>query len=283
MYISTTELLKDAQSKAYAVGAFNVYNMEGAKAVVEVAEEMNSPVILQLLPSALEIGGKPLVSMCLSFASEAGVPVGVHLDHCSSASMIKFALECGIVSIMADGSNLEFTDNVTFTKKIVDMVGRTNSDGTVEAELGKLSGSEDGLSVEAQNGSLTKPQEAVQFIAETGVNALAVCIGNIHGHYHQTPQLDFARLQSIRESVSLPLVLHGTSGLPDDMISKSIGLGVCKFNVNTEVRTAYLEAVRQLIADNSRVELVQIINASIEAIKTPIREKIKLFCSVGRA
>lgn len=281
MLTRTAEMLNRARNNHYAVGAFNIYNLEGATAVVRAAEELQSPVMLQMLPSAIKLGGKPLVAMCLALAEESGVEVAVHLDHCSDQEMLKYALTAGCSSVMADGSSLDFVQNIEFTQEIVLFASRLGRE--VEAELGKLTGEEDGLVVSAREACFTQPDEAVEFVEKTGVAALAVCIGNVHGTYHQPPNLDFDRLGEIAENVKVPLVLHGTSGLPDEMIRRSIESGVCKFNVNTEVRKAYLAALDKRFKSGEKVELVDVMQLGIEAMQQAVSEKIKLFGSVGKS
>ncbi|SHO50877.1 class II fructose-bisphosphate aldolase [Desulfopila aestuarii] len=279
MLSSTAALLQRARAQGYAVGAFNIYNLEGATAVVAAAEEMRSPVILQILPSALQLGRRPLAAMSLSMAEEASVEVAVHLDHCSSAEMLTFALECGFSSVMADGSAMPYEENIQFTREITALATAKNR--AVEAELGKLSGEEDGITVAEREAKMTDPDEAVDFVKKTGVSALAVCVGNIHGTYHQPPNLDFARLEAIAKQIGIPLVLHGTSGLPDEMITRAIDHGVCKFNVNTEVRSAYMQALGDRFANSAKVELVEIMQLGIAAMKEPVKEKIRLFKSAN--
>lgn len=280
MLAQTRDLLRHARANGYAVGAFNVYNLEGALAVTRAAEEMQSPVMLQMLPSALRIGGQPMVAMCLAMAEASTVPVAVHLDHCSDTDLLAHALEWGVSSVMADGAGMTYVDNVRFTAGIV-ALAREKS-GSVEGELGKLSGEEDGLSVSQREAKLTSPDEAALFVEQSGVDALAVCIGNVHGRYLNRPELDFVRLRHIARVVACPLVLHGTSGLPDTMIRQAMEIGVCKFNVNTEVRERYLDTLRQCSA-KEKVELVGIMERAIEAMAEPVREKMRLFCSAGRA
>ncbi|MBU1566924.1 MAG: class II fructose-bisphosphate aldolase family protein [Proteobacteria bacterium] len=280
MLADTSILLQQASQYGYAVGAFNIYNLEGALAVVQAAEEMRSPVILQLLPKALEQGGRTLIAMCLALGQESTVEVAVHLDHCSSPEGIEFALAAGLTSIMADGSNLEYPENIRFTRDMVKKAGELG--GTVEAELGRLSGEEDGLPVAQREAQMTNPDQAEDFVAKTGISALAVCIGNVHGRYLHPPQLDFNLLAAITNRVAIPLVLHGTSGLPDEMIQEAIRLGVCKFNVNTEIRSAYIRALTESFATSSSVELVPLMQAAIAAMKQPVQSKITLFCSADK-
>jgi len=279
MLSATAALLQHARMRGYAVGAFNIYNLEGAKAVVAGAEELRSPVILQILPSALQLGQRPLAAMCLTMAEEAMVEVAVHLDHCSSTEMLAFALQCGFSSVMADGSSLSYEENIQFTREIK-ILAKAQS-RAVEAELGKLSGEEDGITVAEREAKMTDPDEAVDFVRKTQVDALAVCIGNIHGKYHQPPVLDFGRLATIAKRVEVPLVLHGTSGLPDETITRAISLGVCKFNVNTEVRTAYMQVLGEHFTNAAKVELVEIMQLGVAAMKEPVKEKIRLFQSAN--
>jgi tagatose 1,6-diphosphate aldolase GatY/KbaY len=281
MLIDTGELLNHARQNKYAVGGFNIYNLEGGLAVISAAEELDSPVILQILPSALDIGGTGLIAMCLEIAEKSLAPVAVHLDHCSSAERIDMAITAGLTSVMADGSALDYQENIQFTRAVVSK--SVLVDGTVEAELGRLSGEEDGLSIADREAQLTDPDQAADFVDKTGISALAVCIGNIHGKYHRPPKLDFSLLAAIAKQVSIPLVLHGTSGLPDAMIEKAIRHGVCKFNVNTEIRSAYLNALAKSFAADAQVELVSLMQESIQAMKEPVQSKLKLFCSVNKA
>lgn len=281
MLIDTSVLLQQARANNFAVGAFNIYNLEGATAVIQGAEQLESPVILQLLPGAIAIGGSPLIALCLELARKSTVPVSVHLDHCNDEDIIVLCLKSDLISIMADGSALSYNDNIQFTKKIVTVVSQNN--GWVEAELGKLSGSEDGITVSEREAQLTDPGQAADFVGQTGIGALAVCIGNMHGKYLQPPELDFDRLGEIAQCVSIPLVLHGTSGLPDTMIREAIGYGVSKFNVNTEVRSVYLKTMREGFATSSQVELVTLMQDAISAMKKPVQAKIKLFCSANKA
>lgn len=281
MLVQPQELLKRAQAEKYALGAFNIYNFEGLVAVIETAEALKSPVMVQLHPVALTWNNYRLLDTCLTLAEKSPVPIIVHLDHCHDQEVLQKALENGIKSVMADGSELEFEDNLAFTKTITHLANQKNA--SVEGEIGKLAGEEDGLAVADYEAKLTNIKEAVEFVTQSGVHSLAVCIGNVHGKYMKPPNLNFARLASIRSEVDIPLVLHGASGLPDDMIQKSIQLGVCKFNVNTEVRTAYLNSMRQIIAGSEKPELVPIIQKSVESMKRVIAGKLELFGSVGKA
>src|SRR5262245_13375593 len=260
MLTPTMTLLHDAEAGGYAIGAFNVYNLEGVKAVVGAAEAERSPAMLQVHPSALAYGGAPLIALCLAAARAAAVPIAVHLDHSSAAEDIRAALEAGAGSIMADGSHLDYESNLAFTRE---MAGLAHARGAAaEAELGRLSGSEDGLTVAEYEARLTDPAQAAAFLEEPGADMLAVCIGNVHGRYRGEPRLDFERLAAIRRAVSAPLVLHGASGLPADQIARAIDLGVRKFNVNTEVREAYLAALRDALAVPKPPDLIALMEGA---------------------
>ena len=281
MLSSTRELLETAQRNVYAIGAFNIYNLEGVKAVIGAAEAEQSAAMLQVHPSALAQGGFPFVALCLEAARSSAMPIAVHLDHSTSAEDIRMALDSGVLSVMADGSHLSYEQNVAFTQKMTQWAHEKGA--IVEAEIGRISGTEDGLSVAEKEAKMTDPDQAVEFIKATKVDALAVTIGNVHGEYKSAPRLDFARLEKIRYLVDVPLVLHGASGLPESMINRSIQLGVCKFNVNTEVRQAYMQTLQQGICSSSLKDLLDSMTATIEAMQSVVVEKLRLFGSSGKA
>lgn len=281
MLSSTSDLLETARRNAYAIGAFNIYNLEGVKAVINAAEIARSPAMLQLHPSALKYGKLPLVALCLEAAKAANVPIAVHLDHSTSTQDIELALQAGVRSIMADGSPLSYEENRKFT---ADMTRLSHTYGAVvEAEIGRISGTEDGLTIAEKEAKMTDPSEAFDFVQRTQVDCLAVTIGNVHGEYKSPPRLDFDRLDRIRRLIDIPLVLHGASGLPPQMISESIQRGVCKFNVNTEVRQAYMQALKDEICGQTPKDLLDIAGEAIEAMQEVIAEKLELFGSVGKA
>jgi tagatose 1,6-diphosphate aldolase GatY/KbaY len=283
MLSSTRELLETAQRNIYAIGAFNVYNLEGVRAVVSAAEAVQSPAMLQMHPSSFKYGGSPLVSLCLEAARSATVPISVHLDHSTSAEAIRFALEAGMNSIMADGSHLAYPENLAFTREMTQLAHSYGA--VVEAEIGRISGTEDGLSVTEKEAKMTDPIQAGEFVRTTQVDALAVTIGNVHGEYRSEPRLDFDRLIRIRQNVGkdMLLVLHGASGLPAAMISRSIQLGVCKFNVNTEVRQAYMNTLRSEVCSAAKADLLPCMEQSIAAMQQVVIEKMRLFGSVNKA
>jgi tagatose 1,6-diphosphate aldolase GatY/KbaY len=280
MLAAMTALLRDAMAGDYAIGAFNIYNLEGVRAVVRAAEAGRSPAMLQILPSALQHGGPPLVALCLAAARNAAVPIAVHLDHSASPADIQSALAAGLTSVMADGSHLPYSENIAFTRHMV-ALAQTHQ-ATVEAELGRLTGTEDGLTIPEYEAKLTDPGQAADFVAQTGIAALAVCIGNVHGRYRSEPRLDFDRLAAIRQAVAIPLVLHGASGLPQAMVHRSIALGVRKFNVNTEVREAYVHTLRERLQDPKSPDLLDLMQSAEQAMQAVVAEKLQLFASVGK-
>lgn len=281
MLTSTQELLETARRNIFAIGAFNVYNLEGVKAVINAAEISRSPAMLQLHPSALKYGSSPLVALCLEAAEAATVPISVHLDHSTSVKDIDRVLQDGVRSIMADGSPLPYEQNLEFTRNMTRLAHSYHA--IVEAEIGRISGTEDGLTIAEKEAKMTDPQQAVEFVKATNVDALAVTIGNVHGKYKSPPRLDFPRLEQIRRLLDIPLVLHGASGLPAEMIARSIQLGVCKFNVNTEVRQAYMQALKDEICGQQEKDLLEVTGEAIAAMQDVILEKLELFGSVGKA
>jgi ketose-bisphosphate aldolase len=241
MLANTIDLLRAAREKGVAVGAFNTYNLEITRAIVDAAEQLKQPVILQLGVPALKTGGEALARAMLAAASAAHVPVALHLDHCTDIGLIETCFVWGFSSALADGARLPFDQNVAFTSQAVQLAAHYAA--TIEAELGYLAGTEDGIMVEEVEASLTDPRQARELISRSGAAMLAVSIGNVHGYTPKPPPLDFARLAHIAAAVDVPLVLHGSSGIAQEDIHHAIRLGIAKLNVNTEVRSAYLKAI----------------------------------------
>lgn len=246
MLVTTKEMLLKAQKGNYAVGAFNVENMEMVMAVIAAAEELNAPVIMQTTPSTVKYAGLDYyLANVATAAKNAKVPVAMHLDHGSSFSLAMQALRQGYTSIMIDGSHSVFEENIAITKSVVDACKPSNI--PVEAELGKVGGKEDDL--DGGDGGYTDPKEALEFVQKTGVNSLAVAIGTAHGVYKGEPKLDLDRLVEIRKVVDVPLVLHGASGLSEEAVKESIKRGICKVNFATELRIAYTDGVKELLEE----------------------------------
>ena len=280
--VTTKELLLDAQKNGYAVGAFNVENMEMVQAVVAAAEELKSPVIMQTTPSTIKYASPEMFyANVAAAANNASVPVVMHLDHGGSFELAVHAFRAGYTSIMIDGSHSVFEENIAITKSVVDVCHAGNV--PVEAELGKVGGKEDDLDG-GNGGGYTVPSEAVEFVEKTGIDSLAVAIGTAHGVYKGTPKLDVERLSEIREVVSIPLVLHGTSGVPDEAVKECIRRGICKVNYATDLRIAFSNGVKEYLAANPDAFDPKKYNAvGREKVKEYVMSKMLVCGSNGRA
>lgn len=244
--VTSKKMLLDAQKGGYAVGAFNVENMEMVKAVIAAAEELNAPVMLQTTPSTVKYGSlETYAAIVAAEAKKATVPVCLHLDHGNSYELAMAAIEAGYSSVMIDGSHESLENNIAITKKVVEDAEKKEI--PVEAELVKVGGKEDDLEAEADMN--TDPIEAKQFVDRTRVSSLAIAIGTAHGFYAGTPVLDKERVSEIKALVSVPLVLHGASGLSNEEIKECVNRGMCKVNFATELRVAYTDAVKRLLEE----------------------------------
>ncbi|MGE4271784.1 MAG: class II fructose-1,6-bisphosphate aldolase [Desulfitobacterium sp.] len=281
--VSMAELLQEAQRGHYAVGAFNCNNMEIVQAIVGAAEAEKSPVIVQASQGAIKYAGIEYIAAMTSLAAEkASVPVALHLDHGTSFAQVMSCVRNQFTSVMIDGSKLSLEENIALTNKVIEAVRPLGV--SVEAELGKIGGTEDDITVSEKEALFTDPNEAERFVKETAVDALAIAIGTAHGQYKGVPQLDFDRLAEIRKRVNAPIVLHGSSGVPDDAIQRAISLGVCKVNIDTNIREAFVAAARKVMTDNPReIDPRKMLGPAREATIEIIREKIRLFGSSGKA
>ena len=285
--VSAKEMLQKAKAGHYAVGQFNINNLEWTKAILLTAQENNSPVILGVSEGAGKYmtGYKTVVGMVNGMLEELNitVPVALHLDH-GSYEGAKKCIEAGFSSIMFDGSHLPFEENVEKTKELVAICNEKGM--SIEAEVGSIGGEEDGV---IGRGECADPKEC-KSVADLGVTMLAAGIGNIHGKYPENWEgLSFETLDAIQQLTGdMPLVLHGGTGIPDDMIKKAISLGVAKINVNTECQIAFAEATRKYIEDGKDLEGKgfdprKLLKPGAEAIKDMVITKIKLFGSEGKA
>ena len=287
MYVTTKEMLKAAQAGKYAIGAFNCENMEMAMAIVAAAEAQKAPVMLQTTPSTVSYAGLDVYyANVRALAEHASVPVALHLDHGSSYQLAIDAMAAGYSSVMIDGSHETFEDNIAVTRRVVEQAKA--KDIPVEAELGKVGGKEDDLDGGSGNG-YTDPADAVEFVKATGVDSLAVAIGTAHGVYVGTPVLDVARLAEIRKAleaagVSIPLVLHGASGLTDESVRECIAEGICKVNFATELRQAYTAGVKEVLAKDPDVydpkKYGKVAMAKVQAL---VEDRIKVCGANGMA
>ena len=273
-FVTTKKMLQDAQDGHYEVGAFNVENMEMVMAVIEAAEEMNAPVIMQTTPSTVKYAGLDYYLANVKAAAErADIPVALHLDHGSSYGLAMQALRTGYTSIMIDGSHEGFEDNVVLTKAVVDACRPSGI--PVEAELGKVGGKEDDLDGGDGDG-YTDPNQAKEFVERTGASSLAVAIGTAHGLYKGEPKLEQERLSNIRQVVSVPLVLHGASGVPDEAVREAIRRGICKVNYATELRIAYSNGIKEVLkTDPDIIDPKKYGAIGKKYVKTFVMEKIR--------
>lgn len=287
MLVNATDMLNKAREGKYAVGHFNINNLEWAKSILLTAQEMNAPVILGVSEGAGKyMGGFKVVAdmvKALTDSMEITVPVALHLDHGTYEGCYK-CIKAGFSSIMFDGSHYPITENVEKTKELVAITKALGM--SLEAEVGAIGGEEDGV---IGAGECADPDEC-KAIADLGVNMLAAGIGNIHGKYPANWKgLSFETLEAVKAKVgNMPLVLHGGTGIPEDMIKKAISLGVAKINVNTECQLAFAAATRKYIEEGKDLEGKgfdprKLLAPGTEAIKQTVREKITLFGSAGKA
>lgn len=282
-FIPVDVLLKQAEEGQYAVGAFNCNNMEIVQAIVAAAEAERAPVILQASQGAIKYAGLDfIVAMARQAAEKASVPVALHLDHGTSFAQVMQCIRAGFSSVMIDGSKLPLEENIALTRQVLAVARAVGV--SVEAELGKIGGTEDDISVADWEAMLTDPEEARYFVEQTGVDSLAIAIGTAHGRYKGEPRLDFDRLARVRSLVRVPIVLHGSSGVPDEAIRRAISLGVRKVNIDTNIREAFVAAARRVIdAHPDEIDPRKILGPAREAATEIIREKIRLFGSSGKA
>jgi len=271
--VNTIEMFKKAYEGGYAIGAFNVNNMEIVQGITEAAKEVNAPLILQVSSGARKYANHTYLMKLIEAAIiETDLPIAVHLDHGDSFELCKSCIDGGFTSVMIDGSHLPFEENIALTKKVVEYAHAHGV--TVEGELGRLAGVEDDINVSAEDSSYTKPEEVEEFVSRTGVDSLAIAIGTSHGAYkfHGEPKLRFAILEEVARRVpGFPIVLHGASsvipeyvdminqyggnmpgarGVPEDMLRKAASMAVCKINIDSDLRLAMTATVRKVFAEN---------------------------------
>ncbi len=303
--ITTREMFKKAYEGKYAVGAFNVNNMEIIQGIVDAAKEENAPLILQVSAGARKYAKHIYLMKLVEAAIEdTGLPIALHLDHGEDFEICKSCVDGGFTSVMIDGSKFSFEENIAVTKKVVEYAHERGV--VVEAELGKLAGIEDAVNISAQDATFTDPDQAVEFVERTGVDSLAIAIGTSHGAYKfkGEPRLDFERLEKISALLpNYPLVLHGAStvlpefvqmcneyggnvagaqGVPEEMLLRASKLGVCKINIDTDLRLAMTASIRKHFMENpADFDPRQYLKPAREAIKNMVKHKIKsvLNCS----
>ena len=274
MLVSGRELLAWAVERRCAVGSFNTYNIEVTRAILRAAEAKGVPVFLAIGAGALDYAGFGILTAAsLEAAREATVPVAVHLDHSPDVATLVRCVGAGFTSVMIDGHRLAFAGNVALTREAVEAARGV----AVEAELGGVPGAEDASGAQVHDIPMTDPDEASRFVEATGVESLAIAIGNAHGVYSGEPHLDFGRLAALRDAVTVPLVLHGASGISDDDLRRCVELGVRKINVNTEIRQAMFESLGASIAGVKGYDVTKLLGAAVEAMSAVVEEKIGVF------
>jgi fructose-bisphosphate aldolase class II len=277
MLVNTKGILQRAQQEKYAVAAFNVYNLETVQAAVRVAEQENQPVIIALgeryFPT-VDVEG--FAAFVQALAAKSSVPISLHLDHAYEKESIIRAIRCGFTSVMFDGSNYDLEENIRLTKEITEIAHMAGV--SVEAEIGSLAKG-DFSDEEEGDGTLTNPQSAKDFVNATGVDFLAAAIGTVHGMYKGEPKIDLALLGQIQQTVDVPLVLHGGSGTPDEIIKQAIQLGICKVNVNTEVSMAAVSYLQNYFDDKTMVHLSTVMAETQQAMEPVMTKFVRLFAN----
>ncbi|ALS25653.1 class II fructose-1,6-bisphosphate aldolase [Paenibacillus cisolokensis] len=281
--VSMNEFLPKAKANKFAVGQFNMNNLEFAQAITEAAIAEKSPFIFGVSEGALKyMGIEYTVAIAEAAARKSGLPIALHLDHGSSFEVAMQCIRAGFSSVMFDGSHYSLEENIRLTKEVVRAAHAMGV--SVEGELGTIGGVEDDISVDEEHAALAKPEEAIRFYEETGVDALAIAVGTAHGMYKGEPKIHYDIIQKVADAIPVPIVLHGGSGVPDEAIRQSIQAGVGKINVNTENQVACTNAIREVLSGDSKVYdprkyLAPARNAMIEVV----REKIRLFGSSNQA
>ncbi|HEY4551884.1 MAG TPA: class II fructose-1,6-bisphosphate aldolase [Bacillaceae bacterium] len=284
--VSMTEMLNKAKEEKYAVGQFNLNNLEFTQAILQAAEEEKSPVILGVSEGAARyMGGfKFVVKMVEALMEEYGttVPVAIHLDHGSSFEACAKAIHAGFTSVMIDGSHFPLEENIELTKKVVELAHMFGV--SVEAELGRIGGQEDDLSVDDADAAYAIPEECDKLVRETGVDCFAPALGSVHGPYKGEPNLGFDRMEEVMNLTGVPLVLHGGTGIPTKDIQRAISLGTAKINVNTENQIASAKRVREVLAEKPDLyDPRKYLGPARDAIKETVKGKMREFGSSGKA
>jgi fructose-bisphosphate aldolase, class II len=285
MLVSPIELYKKAKKEGYAIGAFNTSDLNITKAIIQAAEELESPVIIETSEGEINfLGAETSAAEVVNLAKGAKVPVVLHLDHGKSFETVEAAIKAGYTSIHLDGSSLPLTENLELTQKAVALAHKNGI--PVEAEIGHIAGGSElhKTKIEISPDTLTEPAEAAEFARATKVDVLAVAIGNIHGMYSNPPQLDFERLAEITNKVKTFFSLHGGSGIPARQVKKAIKMGIIKVNVNTEIRLAFHQGLlHEFEVNPDEVIPYKYLPAGTEAVEKVIKAKIRMFGSAGKA
>ncbi len=281
--VSSTPMLQTARANGYCIGAFNVHTLEMLQAVVEAAEETDSPLIIQSTVGTVKHLGPEYIAAASTVASNLSrVPIALHLDHCTDFDLIVRCIRAGYTSVMIDASHSPFEENVRQTLKVVEVARAAGVN--VEAELGKVGGVEDDIVVADNEALMADPDECVLFVERTGVPTLAPAIGTAHGIYKGEPKIDFDRIKRIADKVPVPLVLHGGSGIPEEQVRRAVSLGMAKMNVATELRIVFSDAIKEVFAANPEEnDPRKYMIPAKKALKAAAIEKMRLCGCIGKA
>ncbi|SDW40190.1 fructose-bisphosphate aldolase, class II [Marininema mesophilum] len=281
--VPMTAFLPRAKKEGFAVGQFNMNNLEFVQGIAAAAKEEQSPFIFGVSEGAMRyMGIDYVVAMAEIAAKESGVPVALHLDHGSNFDVVMKCIQAGFSSVMFDGSHHPYEENIVLTKEVVKAAHAVGV--SVEGELGTIGGVEDDLVVEEADAAMAKPDEAIRFWEETKVDALAIAVGTAHGMYKGEPKIHFDIIDEVAKQVDAPIVLHGGSGVPDQAIQESIRLGVGKINVNTESQVSCTAMIREKLGnDPSMIDPRKYLGPGRDAIQQTVQGKMRLFGSSGKA
>ncbi|ADQ13859.1 class II fructose-1,6-bisphosphate aldolase [Halanaerobium hydrogeniformans] len=281
--VPMADILQDAHKRTYGVGGFNINNMEFLQGIIRGAEELNSPLILQASEGAIRyIGMDYVIKMVEAATDKTSIPVALHLDHGSSFESIMNCIRAGFSSVMIDASKKEFEENIALTKKVVEAAHSVGV--SVEAELGTIGGTEDDHTVDEKDAMYTDPDQALEFVERTGVDALAIAIGTAHGVYAGEPELDFERLKTIKKLIDMPVVLHGASGISAEDLNTAVGYGVNKVNVNTDFQQSFTAKIKEVFAEKPELyDPRKYCGPGRDAITEKVKEKIKMLGSNDKA
>jgi tagatose 1,6-diphosphate aldolase GatY/KbaY len=281
--VSSTPLLQAARQNGYGIGAFNVHTLEMLQAVVEAAEETDSPLILQSTVGTVKhLGADYLVAAATTAANRSRVPIALHLDHCTDFAMIVRCIRAGYTSVMIDASMHPFEENVAQTKRIVDIAQAAGVN--VEAELGRVGGVEDEIAVNENDALLADPHDCARFLELTHVPTLAPAVGTAHGIYKGDPNIDFERIRSVADMVSVPLVLHGGSGIPEEQVKRCVLLGMSKMNIATEIRIVFSHAIKEVFTNNpDENDPRKYMIPAKKAVKAAAIDKMRMLGCIGKA
>jgi ketose-bisphosphate aldolase len=280
---SMTRMLTTARTEKYAIGAFNILDYNTTRAVIQAAEEVNSPVIVQTSVKTINLWGyRAIITWIRQLTEEVKIPVALHLDHCQDLTVIRECINQGWTSVMIDASSKPFDENVQLTSEVVDLAKPKKV--SVEAELGAIVGVEDDLHISDQEAHLADVDQSVKLNNDVQINCFAPAIGTAHGLYKGEPKIAFDRLREISEKIHIPLALHGGTGLSADIFKKCINLGCSKINVSTQLKHVFIDSfVNYYQAKPDEYNPLKEINAQFEALKNEIKNFIQLFGSVDKA